>query len=95
MPARKRSRSSSSSRSPSRSPSPAKCKKGVKKAKRVAKRTHWLVLVKSIYAVQGGAGSTGLTAAMKAGPKHLDAFKKAFATVPSDSVAADWVRARL
>lgn len=100
-----RSPSSSSDSSASPSPSPVqrrrvikggaakKGKKGTKKGTR--KPTHWLVLVQAIYSVNGPKGSTGLTAAMKEGSSHLQAFKAAFSAVPSESAAVDWVRKRL
>jgi hypothetical protein len=71
-----------------------KSKKGTAK-KGTRKPTHWLVLVRAIYAVNGPKGSTGLTAAMKEGPNHLPAFKAAFTNVPSETAAVDWVRNRL
>jgi hypothetical protein len=91
--------SPSSSSEASASPSPVrrrrvvKSKKVVQKAKR--KPTHWLVLVRSIYGVNGPKGSSGLTAAMKVGRLHLQDFKAAFADVPSDVDATEWVRERL
>ena len=102
-------RSPSSSSASSSSPSPVKRRrstvggkhKGKKgsKGKRATgterKRTHWLVLVKAIYASSGTKGSTGLTAAMKEGPKYLAEFKGAFPEVPSDVVATEWFRGKL
>lgn len=90
--------SDSSSSSESCSPSPIKRRPAVKKAgggkkkKGGRKPTHWLVLVRALYSVNGPKGSTGLTAAMKEGPKHLQQFKAAFETVPSEAAASDWVR---
>lgn len=59
------------------------------------KRTHWLVLVKAIYSVNGPTGSAGLTAAMKVGPSHLQAFKDNFAEVPSEEAAIKWFREKI
>jgi hypothetical protein len=54
-----------------------------------------LVLVKAIYTANGPKGSSGLTAAMKEGPKHLEAFKAEFAEVPTEAAATEWVKGRL
>lgn len=95
-----RSPSSSSDSSASPSPVPRRrvAKGGAKKVaakKGTRKPTHWLVLVRAIYSVNGPKGSTGLTAAMKEGPSHLQAFKADFVNVPSEAAAIDWVRKRL
>lgn len=89
---------SSSSSSESNSPTPqpqAQRPRRKRAATGTRKRTHWLVLVKAIYAAKDPKGSTGLTAAMKEGPSHLAAFKEKFAEVPTEEEAVEWVKARL
>ena len=90
---------SESSRSPS--PVPVRSKKTARRGSATTKkatekkRTHWLTLVKAIYAAKNSKGAEGLTAAMREGKKHLASFKSAFADVPSESSAVEWVRGRL
>lgn len=72
-----------------------KKKRVSKKSKKASNRkpTHWMMLVKAIYAAKDTKGATGLTDAMQQGQKLLPSFKVKFPDgVPTLELAVAWLK---